>query len=421
MKFNLAIIYIYIILSFLLIIYIPLGSYDSIGPQWFSISLLNFIFLILINKKSFFKYVKSLLNILFIRLYILFIIITIISFFFASNISIFFHDLGRILSSFLFLLSFSFCLNSIGIKRSFHLISIAACSLLFYEIFLSLKPYIIYFYSNGFDFWRDLKFVPSDLRGIAGNKNLTAVLYMLKLPFLFFLMHQNSLYKKIISSILFLFSISILLILEARATYISFILMAIIYAAYLIFFNRKSIFNIFFLAIPILLSLVFINYLQDSIETASSVSSNLSSIQLNNDSSSNRFELWSNVITHLKDHPFGIGLGNWKLEATQYWGQMGSAYQVPYHAHNDFLEISIETGIYNGAIYFSLFCIVLYFCFINIKRSSTIYFLIVFSGITIYLVDAMLNFPLERAYVQLLLHVYFSIYLVLFLNNHSHE
>ena len=421
MKFNLAFIYSYLILSFLFIIYIPLGSYDSIGPQWFSISLLNFIFLILIDKKSFFRYVKSLFDILFIRLYILFIIITIISIFFATNISIFFHDLGRMLSSFLFLLSFSFCLNSLGIKRSFNLISIAACCLITYEIYLSLKPYIIYFYTNGFDFWRELQYAPSDFRGIAGNKNLTAVLYMLKLPFLIFLIHQNSFYRKIISSILFLFSISILLILEARATYISFILMVIIYSLYLIFFNRKSIINIFFLVIPLLLSLVFINYLQNSIETSSSISSNLSSIQLNNDSSSNRFELWSNVITHFKDHPFGIGLGNWKLEASQYWGQMGSAYQVPYHAHNDFLEISVETGIYNGVIYFSLFCIVLYFCFINIKKSSSIYFLVVFSGITIYLVDAMFNFPLERAYVQLLLHLYFSIYLVLFLNNHSHE
>ena len=170
--------------------------------------------------------------------------------------------------------------------------------------------------------------------------------------------------------------------------------------------------NLIFILIPFFIAFTFVNFINQNVSSNNeSLVSSISSIELNNESSSNRFSLWSDAVDHIIEYPFGVGLGNWKLESIPYWKQMGGDYQVPYHAHNDFLEIAAESGIYTSLIYLFLFGIVIYYCFINFSKNLSIFYFVIFSGLFIYLIDALLNFPLERTYMQLLLHIYFALYL----------
>ena len=42
----------------------------------------------------------------------------------------------------------------------------------------------------------------------------------------------------------------------------------------------------------------------------------------------------------------GIGMGNWQLESIKADRENIQSYIIPYHVHNDFLELAAEIGIY---------------------------------------------------------------------------
>ena len=91
----------------------------------------------------------------------------------------------------------------------------------------------------------------------------------------------------------------------------------------------------------------------------------ISGIEISNESSSNRFELWSNALDHISNNLFiSSGIGNWKIDSAAYWGSLGADYLVPYHAHNDFLHYAAELGIIGGFIYLCIFISLFYLCFL---------------------------------------------------------
>lgn len=128
------------------------------------------------------------------------------------------------------------------------------------------------------------------------------------------------------------------------------------------------------------------------------------SIEVSYEGSSGRFELWSNALDYIKNHPLiGAGIGNWEIESLPYWKTMLTGYIVPYHAHNDFLEIATEIGILGGVVYFTLFIIigiyVLSFRKSLFKHNKYIYFLGI--SMLVYIIDAFFNFPIERPLNQI--------------------
>jgi O-antigen ligase len=143
-----------------------------------------------------------------------------------------------------------------------------------------------------------------------------------------------------------------------------------------------------------------------------------SSIEVSYEGSSGRFELWSNAIDYIGLHPLlGCGIGNWKIQSLPYWKERLTGYIVPYHAHNDFLEITAELGILGGLSYLFIFISILLLLFprcrldINLHNPK-IYLLLV---LMVYTVDSFFNFPLERPLIQIYFIVLFS--LTYLLNN----
>ena len=75
--------------------------------------------------------------------------------------------------------------------------------------------------------------------------------------------------------------------------------------------------------------------------------------KLNDDSSNQRFRYYSQAIESILKNPLiGIGIGNWELESIKYDAQNISGYIIPYHVHNDYLEIAAETGLIGALIYY---------------------------------------------------------------------
>ena len=82
-------------------------------------------------------------------------------------------------------------------------------------------------------------------------------------------------------------------------------------------------------------------------------------------------------------------------------------YTVPYHVHNDFLELTAEMGIVGALLYFGIFFWIFYLIFNTIKskiyKSNGVFYIIIigFMSCLVYLADSFLNFPFTRPLIQI--------------------
>ena len=67
-------------------------------------------------------------------------------------------------------------------------------------------------------------------------------------------------------------------------------------------------------------------------------------------------------VEHILNNPIvGSGLGNWKLVSILYDKEFINGYVVPYHMHNDFIQIGTELGIPGFFMYLGLFGVLLFY------------------------------------------------------------
>ena len=241
--------------------------------------------------------------------------------------------------------------------------------------------------------------MPNALKGVSGNKNVMSSNIVFKLPFVIYLIfHTNSIYRFFYSFIFFVASLDIFL-LSSRASFISTFLVLIFFIIYLIYNYKVYAFKSFlYFIIPISFLAYCISYTSNI--KSISFENRISSISSNDTSASHRITLYENAIDYIYNNPFiGCGIGNWKVESLPYWKSKLTGYTVPYHAHNDFLELSTEIGLIGGIFYLLVFISIFYISFNLIKKNS-FYGILLLSSLMVYLIDASLNFPLERALSQ---------------------
>jgi O-antigen ligase len=112
-----------------------------------------------------------------------------------------------------------------------------------------------------------------------------------------------------------------------------------------------------------------------------------------------RFQSWGRSVKTYCDEPlFGVGAGNWKIATPRYGNTFtsknGSAVAHYQRAHNDFLEVFVETGFMGGMCYVGTFLIALYYSF---KARDRLIGITMRFGIISYMVFAFFSFPRERA------------------------
>ncbi len=396
------------------------GSYDIIGPQWLFYSIINLLLFIFLLKHISFSSLKEFFKPTHIRFLSFFFLLCFLSLIYANNVFLVIHDLSRFgtffLSLFLFFLLFkNDILNLKQIYISFVFISLI-------EIYLSLKPLFFDFFFNELDIFNIEEINLSIFKGNAGNKNITAASIVTKLPLSLYLLTKKNISYKLFASIFLFFQCLSIFFLSARASFLSLsisILIFLVYLMYKIYKGQKhNIFSIFL----IIVSTLFAYLLSSKILPSNlSVSNRTSSINFSNESSSNRFELWSNALDHISNNPLlGSGLGNWKVESIKYWGNIGDYYLIPYHAHNDILELSTELGILGGLLYFGFFVAIALFLFKIFLKTKSIIYLLALLYLTSYSIDMMLNFPLERPILQLPLAI-FAAYFTNIYNLKTHQ
>ncbi len=367
---------------------------------------------ILINISVYKSKLKLFSSNIFTYLYAGFILWGILSYFYAINSSEVLVKASNWLSSFFVFLNIFILFKKDDFKYIVYIFSV----LLALEVYSSFSAY-----------WEISKYVPYDfsknslLRGVTGNRNLTALIFCLKIPFLLYIIKSsNNKYLRVVSYGVLTWAIYTLLLLGSRSSYVYFLVILIISIIHSGYVYRKNIIKFIknqsllysFLAAFILFSLFVGN------NNSASVYNRVATIDFQETSTQTRLRFYSHGINHIKNNLFlGVGLGNWKIKSIDYDSQNMNSYIVPFYLHNDFLEVGTELGIIGVFLYLGIFVYILTSLLkINItdidNELITLPFYILFLCITIYFIDSNLNFPHGRAISQVTFNIILALSLL---------
>ena len=387
-------------------------AYDRLYPQVFFISLINLISLLYIINNRLTEYIiKKLFSNKLIIAFFIFLIFCLISFLSSNNIS----ESVIVFSTFAtFFISLSLIyILSLIIKKNF----ISYCLILFASAsFIESMSVIIGAY--------DLRFIQNvniertlDLRGFAANINISAFSIVYKIPFLMYMLYRlESARLKWLSYILLISAFSALFLLLSRGAFIAMTVSVALFM--LIYFKRNYVSKAIILVSIILISSISVQNIFLT-ENKNQIIDRVSSISIDrsDDSVNERLSYYSHALESIKKNPIlGIGIGNWKIKSIEYAGRSMKAYIIPYHVHNDFLQIGAEIGLIGLIFYIFLVIYPILICINQIlKKEHNDFHIIVLLVLISYFIDSMLNFPMSRS----ITHMQLIFTIILF--NHIHK
>ena len=381
------------------------GALDKVGFQWLYLSVLNIfmtLYLIYDNTKL---YLKPIFKIPVIYFFSFFLIWTLLSFFYSYNVSEALLVFSRWLLVFISVINATLLFSSIKIRNDLFLVILLI--VLLGELYFSGSTFIEIISITNYDFsYANL------LKGVTGNKNITASVLCFKLPLLFYSYYRfKNFFFRVFIFCITIFNFLVLFAISSRAMIIAIFAIFLLLSVYIILSYFKSTHSISDLKIiffstffPLVISVVIFQAVLPQNQNIDLIS-RVSTINTEDTSTNSRLRFYNHALTQLKNHPIiGVGIGNWKFESQRYDQRFISGYTVPYHVHNDFLEIATELGLPGLLLYLAVFLsflYILYKSFIMDPNNGFFYFSL-FLCATIYFIDSNLNFPYARVINQVL-------------------
>jgi len=403
---------------YLLVHFIPdLGASDVMGPQWLFTSCIDFVGIafIFMHLQHYAEAVHGIFKYKFTIVFTFLVAWAAISYFYAINPIETLVTGSRLVTTYLVFIVLSILFYKQPLPVLLTGISVIMAFVLLYDSLVLLNT----FSSNLTTMGLDENILA--LRGNHGNKNVMAASLLIKFPFVLWLIINNKLLGKLLAAFVLVMGVTGLLILNTRSTYVGLIIIAIIFIATTLYFkskeNKKTILSqIACLIIPIVIGYFIANLfldtavqMQDTQGLYGSITKRIGDITLASEENS-RLRLWKNAIDYSIKHPLiGCGYGNWKLASIPYEIFYTTELFVPYHAHNDFLEMFADLGVLGGISFAFLFLLVPIITF-SIWKNKSFHHLhlaatILLMAVTCYAVDAFLNFPADRTAMQSILAI----------------
>lgn len=402
-----------------------LGAYDAFGSQWLYIVIVDIIVIlyILAKKNEYDLATATLFKNIFSKLYLVFFILAGLSTFTAINPTEAWVCYVRIIAT--LIAYFNIAILFQGRFDLFKWLAQMLGLILLVESFQTLSQFL-----NGVG-TMDLSTLILSLKGTTGNKNIFAADLVVKIPFVIYCLHSFKLWGRIFNMGILILGAITIFIVNARASYVSLLLILIFYFTYCLleYIKEKKLeqamYRISYVLLPIMAAFFIsqieisnVKNLQEEKGGYGTVTERLASaVAFNAEDNQVRIRLWAHAIDYTKHHPLiGCGIGNWKIASIPYQKIFINDLVVPLHAHNDFVEIFAELGIPGGLLYLGLFVCILIFT-IKVYRSNAdeqtkIVSLFSFLAFIGYSIDAFFNFPIERPISQ----IFFAFFVALNVN-----
>ena len=376
------------------------SSVDRIGNQYLYLSIINTLSIVCLY---FFKinglpeiFKKSLT----IKIYCLFMISSLISIFYANNLPEAFITLNQYFNIFTSLLIFLIVIQKIDGKIDF-IFKLFLVTIII-ELLFSYSP-ILYDLENDGIIARSM-----DYKGLSANINITSFSIVFKVPIVFYFLNKtNNTLKKIALFLLLLAAFFLIFILGTRGALIALVVCLSIYIFDLFKNNlvlKNKIKSVSIILFALIVTTIFnLIVLRDS--SSANVLNRAATISLSTQDGSvnQRLRFYKQGLTQFINNPFvPIGLGNWKLKSIEYDKNDINGYTIPYHAHNDFIQILAEQGFLGMFFYIMIYLSILVFIIKHkIINSYDPRFVVLLTMILVFLLDSMINFPISRPISQL--------------------
>ena len=381
------------ILAYLILPFLPFfNTYDRIGFQFLYLNLINIVAIsyLIYNKAFFSRKAKSLWTFdLDVMAVLSFLIFSGLSIFLANNkveAIIYFSQILIVFTSYLIIKGILNRFRDVEniIKNLFIISLILESCFVFIILILEI--------SYGYDIRRGNQF-----RGFMGNINITAFSILFKIPILlFYFLNLKNKKKIILVSLFILIPFCSVLITGSRAAFLTLILL--ITAISIINFKKhtKKVLVVFF---ALIVSNLFINSISDiSLNSIGRLNTLTEGVE--DQSINQRFRYYKYSLNRIFENPFvGIGIGNWRYESI-YWDRNNlNSYVVPYHNHNDFLQIASEVGLFGLVFYLLIYFFPIRKAYYKLKdfnnyKNSMIFYCLL--SMLVFFFDSMINFPLSR-------------------------
>lgn len=403
-----------ILVLYMAVHFIPnMEAIDVMGPQWLYLSVLDLLVTgyILARKDLYFSKIRLIFSHLFSKLLLALFMLAGLSIFFAINQVEAWVCYARFIVTVIAFFNLSILFD--GNQQLFK----AIAQILSVVLLIESVQYFNKFFNQISE--TPIGTLVNNLNGNTGNKNIFAASLAIKIPFVLYALYYAKLAERIFHLLALTLGIAALFMASARASYVSLILVVIVYIVFCTFqYTRnkqteKLLYRIAYILLPILAAYFIsqVTYTQattiqdNNAGRYGNVVGNLSSIALTNDASSYRFKLWEHAADYIMKNPImGCGYGNWKLASIPYEKEYINDLNVPAHAHNDFLEHAAELGLPGGLLYLSLYLCLFVFTLKTLRSAASeelkLISLFSFFALIVYAVDAGLNFPIERAIMQ---------------------
>jgi len=390
------------------------GVVDVVGFQWLYLSVVNlfFLFYYLVKNSNELSnsFKSSFIGNYQLILYLIFFIFSIVSIFYSLNQSVAIiavSKIGIILCS-LFLLS----QTKLDEQKFLLFISSLFSVFLLIEISSSLYPYFEIIKVTEYKF----SMAQTYLKGFAGNKNITSASIAFKIPFAYLLLNKSkNLIIKITLLGLITFGFFNLIILSSRAILVSYTIVILFLIITLLLVNAKKskylsiIKQVLVFILPFIIAFIF--FKTNNTDQNLNVTSRVSSINTSDVSATTRLRYYNKGLEYFIENPLvGAGIGNFQLISIKLDSDNIESYIVPYVAHNDFVEVFTELGLFGGLAYLlfvlsiAIYLIRLFFKLNDeVERVQIIFLSMPF---IIYFIDANLNFPQYRPIMQIAFLIY---------------
>lgn len=405
-------------LLYLLVHFIPdLGGADVMGAQWLYSSVLDLVVLgyILFHKSTYSEAIQAIYSYKFSLFFSALVIWAIGSYFYALNPTETLVTLARLITTYIIFINVSILFYKQDVEKVFNIVAYIVGFILLYDAI-----YVISTFNNNVK----INFDPSigSITGNHGNKNVMAASLLIKFPFLIWIIIRSKILVRFLCSFILLLGTIALFLLSTRSTFVGLAIIIIIFSVTTIYFRDKkdikaSLGRILFFILPVVLAFFISNLIiANATDTAEesmmngAVTARIQSIKLENNASSGRLHLWEGAFDYATKHPLmGAGYGNWKLASIPYEKEFTNDLFVPYHSHNDFLEMFADLGIVGGICFGLMFLLFPIYAFTIWRNKDAKAFhlpaTISFMAVTCYAVDAFLNFPAERTAMQTMLAI----------------
>ncbi len=406
-------------LLYLLVHFIPdLGGADVMGAQWLYSSVLDLIVLgyIFFEHTKYTEAINAVFKYRFTLLFSGLVIWAILSYSYALNPTETLVTLARLITTYIIFINVSILFYKQDVVKVFNVVSYIIAFILLYDAIYILKGF-----SNNLE-EKTLDQNILSLMGNHGNKNVMAASLLIKFPFVLWILIKEKTLSKIIAFFTLLLGVIALFILNTRSTYVGLAIIFVMYLSTTLVFKRGSdrksiLIQIAYFLMPILVGFFISNTLLENAvqiqgsQTGSygSVVKRVADINVQSEKGS-RLHLWAGAIDYATKHPFmGAGYGNWKLASIPYEKEYTNDLFVPYHSHNDFIEMFADLGLIGGLCFGGMFLLFPIYAFTVWRNKDAKAFhlpaTISFMAVTCYAIDAFLNFPAERTAMQTMLAI----------------